>query len=140
MIPEKILSTFALSIFLCYFIYRTGSVLSSVVGHFVNNFLALTITYLADMFAGTGTETDFLETYGISEYGISFIVWGAITLLVLPVMIILIGKLQRDTEKVKLTIEKERKFKGEDLAAFLPALLVFVVMFVLILLGSSFIR
>ncbi|MFA7672673.1 MAG: type II CAAX endopeptidase family protein [Clostridia bacterium] len=140
MIPEKIVSTFALSMLLCYFIYRTGSVLASVIGHFVNNFIALTITYIADLYVQTGTETDFLETYGISEYGLSFIVWGAISLLMLPVIIMLIRKLKRDTEEVKLVIIKERRFKGEDLAAFLPALLVFVVMFALVIIGSSFIR
>jgi membrane protease YdiL (CAAX protease family)/heme exporter protein D len=140
MIPEKIISTFALSMLLCYFIYRTGSVLASVIGHFINNFIALTITYIADLYIQTETDIDFFETYGISEYGASFIVWSAISLLVLPVIIILIRKLIRNTEATKLLIIKEGRFKGEDLAAFLPALLVFAVMFALVILGSSFIR
>jgi len=138
MIPEKLFSTFALSILLCYFLYRTGSVISSFIGHFVNNLIAITITYIATILPSATSSGDVSEFYGISEYGLSFIVWGALTLVVLPLIIILIKKLRKNTEHTRLNISKQAKMDANAMSAFLPALAVYVILLSIIVLTNLF--
>lgn len=136
MIPEKLFSTFALSILLCYFLYRTGSVIASAVGHFINNFIALTITFLASGVVEQSANEELLKQFGVSEYGLSFIFWGVLSVLVTPVIIILLKRFRDNTEHTKITITKQMKLDGSGLAAFLPALVVFLLMLALVIVGN----
>ena len=136
MIPEKLLSTFALSILLCYFLYRTGSVLSAILGHFMNNFIAITITYASRNAPAEQESIELLKAYGLTEYGLSFIVWGALSVLLLPLIIILLKKFRKNTEKTKITIVKETGMDGNTIAAFLPALTVFVILVAIVIVSN----
>lgn len=136
MIPEKLLSTFALSLLLCYFLYRTGSVLSAMLGHFINNFIALTITYAAKNTPTEAESAELLKAYGLTEYSLSFIVWGALSLLLIPVIVILLNKFKHNTETTKITIIKESKMDGNAIAAFLPALTVFMILVAIVIVSN----
>lgn len=130
-VPEKLLSTFLLSILLCYFLYRTGSIWASVTAHFVNNFAAITISYIAGMFTDTSGPEESIIIKGVSQELIPFIFWGILSAMVIPMIVILLKKFHNNTKATSLNFEKSEKFSGTALAAFLPALA-----FYLILLGS----
>lgn len=136
MIPEKLLSTFALSVLLCYFLYRTGSILSAILGHFINNFIALTITFATKDIPSGDDSAEILKAYGFTEYSLSFIVWGGLALMVLPLIIILFRKFNRYTETTKIIITKELKMDGSALAAFLPAFTVFIILVAMVIVNN----
>ncbi len=136
-IPEKLLSTFALSVLLCYFLYRTGSLLAAMIGHFINNFIALTITYATRNIPPESGGIEFLQAYGLSEYGVSFIVLGAISLLVLPVIVILLRRFRKNTESTKINIIKETKLDSNGKVAFLVAFTIYIIPVAIIIVTNA---
>ncbi|MFA5340805.1 MAG: hypothetical protein WC332_03410, partial [Clostridia bacterium] len=119
-----------------YFLYRTGSILSAILGHFINNFIALTITFATKDIPSGDDSAEILKAYGFTEYSLSFIVWGVLALMVLPLIIILFRKFNRYTETTKIIITKELKMDGSALAAFLPAFTVFIILVAMVIVNN----
>ncbi|MDQ3022636.1 MAG: CPBP family intramembrane metalloprotease [Bacteroidota bacterium] len=100
--PFNIIPLTVLGIFLTFIVYHSGSIYTSVVCHFINNFISALAVYIY------GTQS--LESVGspdmTTEEKIQFTLLGFISLAVFISVIILIKKhsITKDTKEIKINI------------------------------------
>ncbi|WDV47310.1 type II CAAX endopeptidase family protein [Clostridiaceae bacterium M8S5] len=95
----NLLGPIVLGIIFGYMTYRTGSILTSMVAHMVNNAFATTLSYIVLKYSNITKNTEIknsLNTNDPKQYIIAAVVMGGLSLLILPLGIRLLKKLKSD--------------------------------------------
>lgn len=131
---EQFIGLFALSILITYMVYRTNSIFAGMLAHFTNNAVAVLISFFANKIPENLIEESQTVSSGFSDW-IQVAVLAAMVIGFTAVAITLLAIFIRRTKLTKTGIPAESEFHSVDVLTFIPAGLVMIAMFVIVILG-----
>lgn len=127
---EHFLGIFVLSLLIGFIVYRTNSLYMGMLAHFVNNTVAVVMSFIAGRIPEEMVEESVAASEAIPEIA-EIVVLAGIVIFFTAVACVLLYALYKNTEKVKTVIDKTVKTRSRDFLAFLPGLLIMAVMFLI---------
>lgn len=131
---EQFLGLFALSVLITYVVYRTNSLFAGMLAHFTNNAMAVLISFFANKMPEELIEESQMASTGFPDW-IQLAVLAAMVVGFTAVAITLLVIFIRRTKSTKTGIPAESELHSVDVLTFIPAGLIMVAMFVIVILG-----
>lgn len=131
---EQFLGLFALSLLITYMVYRTNSIFAGMLAHFTNNAMAVLISFFANKMPEELLEESQTVSAGFPDW-VQMAVLGAMVIGFTAFAITLLAIFIRRTKSTKTGIPAESEFHSVDVLTFIPAGLIMIAMFVIVILG-----